>query len=93
MSITPLDSSYDESAGFGTLDTNCMTEGGPDFVFSSNMQNDWTFTEDIAVLITPQRGKGDDVMAARVHGGYTIYVGMMVKKHNKYGQRMKDGDD
>eukprot|EP00957_Ditylum_brightwellii_P134316 10240132-Ditylum_brightwellii.AAC.1 len=77
ISITPLDSSYDKSAGFGTLDTNCTTEGGPNFALSSNMPNDWTFEKDATVLITSKREKGDDAMAARVHGDYSIYVGMM----------------
>eukprot|EP00957_Ditylum_brightwellii_P060751 4612555-Ditylum_brightwellii.AAC.1 len=64
LSITPLDSSYDESAWFHTLDTNHTTEGGPAFALSSNMPNDWTFDEDTAVMVTPQREKCDDVMTA-----------------------------
>eukprot|EP00957_Ditylum_brightwellii_P146799 11175586-Ditylum_brightwellii.AAC.1 len=79
ISITPLDSSYDDSAGLYTLDTNCTTEGGPDLALSSNMPNDWTFDEDSAVLVTSQKKKGDDVMAAMVHGDYSTYVGMMVE--------------
>eukprot|EP00957_Ditylum_brightwellii_P111996 8540863-Ditylum_brightwellii.AAC.1 len=57
------------------------------------MPNDWTFDEDAAILVTSQKGKGDDVMAARVHWDYSTYVGMIVEKHNKYGQRVKDRDD
>eukprot|EP00957_Ditylum_brightwellii_P007489 566634-Ditylum_brightwellii.AAC.1 len=93
ISISPLDFSYDKTAGFHHLDTNCTTEGGPDFALSFNMPNDWTFDKGTAVLVMSQRGKGDDVMAARVYGDYITYVGIMVEKHNKYGQRMKDGDD
>eukprot|EP00957_Ditylum_brightwellii_P124026 9453920-Ditylum_brightwellii.AAC.1 len=40
ISIIPLDSSYDESARFHNLDTNCTTEGGSYFSLSSNMPND-----------------------------------------------------
>eukprot|EP00957_Ditylum_brightwellii_P178379 13586586-Ditylum_brightwellii.AAC.1 len=93
MSIAPLDSSYDESVGFCTLGINCTTEGGPNFALSSKMPNDWTFDEDTAVLITSQRRKGDDVIAARVHRDYSTHVRVMVEKHNKYGQRMKGRDD
>eukprot|EP00957_Ditylum_brightwellii_P104164 7934293-Ditylum_brightwellii.AAC.1 len=57
ISITPLDSSYDESAGFHTLGINCTTEEGSDFALSSNMPNDWTLDENAAVLVTSQRKK------------------------------------
>eukprot|EP00957_Ditylum_brightwellii_P176929 13477110-Ditylum_brightwellii.AAC.1 len=64
MSITPLNSPYDKSTGFGNNDTNCTAEEELDTVLLSSlrMAEDWKFVKATALMILSQRKEGDDVM-------------------------------
>eukprot|EP00957_Ditylum_brightwellii_P145605 11086431-Ditylum_brightwellii.AAC.1 len=95
LKITPLNSPYDESAGFGNNDANCTTEGELEAVMlrSVRMAGDWKFDEDTVLMIALQGKVSDDVMGARLQGGYGDYMRMVVEEHRQYGQRMLGKDE
>ena len=74
MIITPLESPHDKSAGFSNHDTNRATEEN-----CGKMGSDWKFDENIALMVASQRREGEDVMGAKLQGGYGDYICMMVE--------------
>ena len=57
------------------------------------MGSDWKFDENIALMVASQRKEGEDVMGAKLQGGYVDYIHMMVEKHSQYGCSINIGDD